>query len=196
MDEYQFKALKHRSQEIRELEPSRDTLKTLQSDLMVKGEFTATLRNKNWGTQSKFLMIQEKIDSPPLLSKNTLLELGMLQIDPEGTLKETNELRIKTVKTPDDRIETVLSEYSDVFQGIGCFREENTGKKIEIKLEMEPDVKPVARKTCRVPYHLQKPLKDWLDQGVKAEIFEKVPDGTSLGGRDQTEHREVLKTIL
>ena len=46
----------------------------------------------------------------------------MLNIDPEGTVKETNELRIKTVKTPDDSFETVLSEYSDVFQGIGCFR--------------------------------------------------------------------------
>ena len=47
----------------------------------------------------------------------------MLKIDPEGTLKETNELRIKTVKTSDDSIEAALSEYSDVFQGIGCFRE-------------------------------------------------------------------------
>ena len=47
MDEYQFKALKHRSQEIKELDPSRDTLKTLQSDLTVKGKFTTTLRNKN-----------------------------------------------------------------------------------------------------------------------------------------------------
>ena len=180
MDEYQFKALKHRSQEIKELEPSRDTLKTLQSDLTVKGEFTATLRNKNRGTQSKFLVIQGKMDSPPLLSKSTLLELGMLKIDPEGTLKETNELRIKTVKTPDDSIETVLCEYSDVFQGIGCFREKNTGKKIEVKLEMETDAKPVAQKPRPVPYHLQKPLKDWLDQGVKEEIFEKVPDGEAI----------------
>ena len=144
MDEYQFKALKHRSQEIKELEASRDTLKTLQSDLTVKGEFTATLRNKNRGTQSKFLVIQGKMDSPPLLSKSTLLELGMVKIDPAGTLKETNELRIKTVKTPDDSIEAVLSEYSDVFQGIGCFWEKNTGKKIEVKLEMETDAKPVA----------------------------------------------------
>ena len=68
----------------------------------------------------------------------------MLKIDRQGTLKETNELRIKTVKTPDDSIEAVLSEYSDVFQGIGCFWEKNTGKKIEVKLEMETDAKPVA----------------------------------------------------
>ena len=75
MDKYQFKALKHRSQEIKEPQPSRDTLKTLKSDLVVKGKFTATLRNKNRGTQSKFLVIQGKMDSPPLLSKSTLLSL-------------------------------------------------------------------------------------------------------------------------
>ena len=32
------------------------------------------------------------MDSPPLLSKNTLIELAMIKIDPNGTLKETNEL--------------------------------------------------------------------------------------------------------
>ena len=49
------------------------------------------------------------------------------------------------MKTPDNSIETVLSEYSDVFQGMGCLREKITGKKIEIKLEMETDAKPVAQ---------------------------------------------------
>ena len=140
IDEYQFKALKRRSQEIKELEPSRDTLKTLQSHLTVKGEFTTTLRNKNRGTQSKFLVITGKMDSPPLLSKSTLLELVMLKIDPEGTLKETNELRIKTVKTSEDSINAVLSEYRDVLQGISCFWDMSTGKRttVEVKLEMDP----------------------------------------------------------
>ena len=55
----------------------------------------------------------------------------MLKIDPEGTLKETNELRIKTVKTPDDSIEAALSEYSDVFQGIGCFRERVQARRLK-----------------------------------------------------------------
>ena len=62
---------------------------------MVKGEFPVTLWNKNRGAKSKFLVIQGKMDSPPLLSKKTLLELGMLKINPEGTLRETNELKIK-----------------------------------------------------------------------------------------------------
>ena len=104
----------------------------------------------------------------------------MLKIDPKGALKETNELRIKTMKTPVDSIEAILSEYSDVFQGIGCFQDKNTGEKIEVKLEMDPEAVPVAQKPRPVPYHLQKPLKEWLEQGVKEEIFEKVPDGEAI----------------
>ena len=77
-------------------------------------------------------------------------------------------------------LKKVLSEYSHVFQWIGCFREKNTGKEIEVKLEMETDAKPVAQKPRPVPYHLQKTLKDWLDLGVKEEIFEKVPDGEAI----------------
>ena len=50
MDEYQFKALKHKSLEIKELDPCRDALKILQSNLTVKGEFTTTLRDMNRGT--------------------------------------------------------------------------------------------------------------------------------------------------
>ena len=83
----------------------------------------------------------------------------MLKIDPEGTLRETNELKIKTVKTPDDSSETVLSEYSDVFQGIGCLQETNSGEKIKVKLEMETDAKPVAQKPRPVPYHLRNHLE-------------------------------------
>ena len=137
MDEYQFRALKHTSKEIRELDPSKDTLKTLQSDLVVKGEFHTTIRNKNRGAKSKFLVIERKMDSPPLPNKNTLTELGMIKIDPDGTLKETSELRIKSVKPPDD-INALLSEYNDTFQGIGCFRDKRTGEEVEVKLEMDP----------------------------------------------------------
>ena len=57
------------------------------------------------------------MDSPPLLNKNKLIELGMIKIDPDGTFKETNELRIKSVK-PLHAIEVLLSEYNDNFQGI------------------------------------------------------------------------------
>ena len=154
MDEYQFRGLKHRSKEIRELDPSKDTLKTLQSDLVSKGEFHTTIRNKNRGAKRKLSVIEGKMDSPPLLGKNTLIELGMIKIDPDGTLKDTNELRIKSVKPLDD-IEALRSEYNDTFQGIGCFRDKSTGKEINVKLEMDPEDIPVAQRPRPVLYYVQ-----------------------------------------
>ena len=62
MDEYQFRALKHRSQEIQELYPSEERVRALQSKLEVKGEFPVTLRNKTRGTKTKFLVIKGKMD--------------------------------------------------------------------------------------------------------------------------------------
>ena len=112
------------------------------------------------------------MDSPPLLSKNALIELAMIKINSDGTLKDTctDELRIKSVKPPDD-IDVLLSEYNDKFQGIGCFWDKSTGKEIEVKLETDPEAIPVARKPCPVPNHLQKPLKEWPEQGVKENII-------------------------
>ena len=179
MDEYQFKALQHRSQEIDKLYSSHDTLKTLQSDLTVKGEFPVTLRNKNRGTKSKFLVIKGKMDSPPLLCKETLLKLGMLKIDPDGKLREPNELRIQAVKTEPNGLQNMINDYSTVFEGIGVSREK-TGEEITVKLEMDSEAIPVAQKPRHIPYHLQKPLKEWIEQGVKEEIFEKVPEGEPI----------------
>ena len=88
------------------------------------------------------------MDSPPLLSKNTLIKVRMIKIQiPMKHLKETNELRIKSVKPPDD-IEALLSEYNDTFQGIGCFRDKSTGKEIKVNLEMDPEAIPVDQKPC------------------------------------------------
>ena len=51
---------------------------------------------------------------------------------------------------------------------------------IEVNLEMDPEAIPIMQKPCPVPYHLQKPLKEWLEQGVKENTFEKVPDGETI----------------
>ena len=49
-----------------------------------------------------------------------------------------DEYRLKALKHRSQEIK-------ELFQGIGCFREKNTDKKIEVKLEMETDAKPVAQ---------------------------------------------------
>ena len=45
---------------------------------------------------------------------------------------------------------------------------------------MDPKAIPVAQKPHPVTCHLQKPLKEWLEQGVKENTIEKVPDGETI----------------
>ena len=95
MDEHQFKALTNRSSVKLTLQPSRVKFSTLQSELPVKGEFTATIRSQTCGAVARFVVTRGRINSPPLISKTTLQELGMLQIRADGFFAETNDLRIQ-----------------------------------------------------------------------------------------------------
>ena len=121
MDKYQFKALQHRTNQNIQLQESHVKLRTLASDLPVKGQFTATIRNNTRGQDAQFVVINKKINSPPLLCKNTLEQLGMLEIRADGSLKEENEKRIKTVTRSDKekKITDIFDEYKNVFQGVG-----------------------------------------------------------------------------
>ena len=93
MDEYHYKALERKSYENLALHDSSTRLGTLQNELHVSGEFKATAGNETRGTATTFVVVKGKINSPPLLGRRTLIKLGMLEIRPDGSLKESNELR-------------------------------------------------------------------------------------------------------
>ena len=98
MDQRQYGALKRKTQEDITLKSSNTKLSTLQNELKVSGEFKATVRNQTRGTETTFVVVKGKINSPPLLGKKTLSELGMLEIRADGSLKDQNELRIRYQK--------------------------------------------------------------------------------------------------
>lgn len=177
MDEYQFRALQKRDPRLN-LDTSSDRLETIQGSLTVKGQFHATLRNENRGIMSKFVVIKGHMHSPPLIGRNSLEDLGMLLIDPKGKLRGENDLRIKSITQPS--LTSTLEEFDGVFQGIGCIKDPKTGKPIEVRLEMDPDIRPVAQKARHVPYYLKGPLVKWLKQGEEEGIFEKVAPGEPI----------------
>ena len=186
MDEHQFKALIHRSNHQHRLEISQTQLNTLQSKLSVKGEFTTVIRNKTCGAVTRFIIVRGRINSPPLIGKDTLVELGMLQIRPDGSLAQSNNLRIpggtpsiKTVardETMRCQISAITDKYSHIFDGIGKIEDTKNNKEIYAKFSMKQEAVQIAQKPRPVAYYLQKPLKEWLEEGIR-EIFEEVPQG-------------------
>ena len=179
MDEHQFQALKHRTKTEIKLEKSRFSLSALQTKLEVKGEFTATLSNKTRGTKATVIVVRGRNDSLPLLGRPTLRELGMLKIVPDGSLREKNDLRIRCAKEDPTKKPTleIVNRHNKVFEGIGKIYDYKNDKEFYARFNMKPEAAPVAQKPRPVPYYLQTPLKQWLQQGIEADLFEEVKEG-------------------
>ncbi|CAC5421054.1 unnamed protein product [Mytilus coruscus] len=100
MDENQFLTFQKKTYGNPVLEKSKIKLSTLQNSLPIKGEFKTIIRNETCGTETKFIVVKGKINFPCLLSKSTLIELGMLQIRANGSFVKTNHLRIPDNEPP------------------------------------------------------------------------------------------------
>ena len=108
----------------------------------------------------------------------------MLEIRPDGSLKESNELRRTDKSILDNKvksdIETLLQQHEEVFKGIRKIFDKKNKEDFLVKFSMKADASPIAQKPRPFPYYLQEPLREWLEEYVKAEIFEKVEPGEPM----------------
>ena len=65
-----------------------------------------------------------------------------------------------------------MKDFDDLFHGIGKMKD------VQVKLHVDPNVKPVAQKHRRVPFHLREKLEKELDRLEQAGIIEKVNSAT------------------
>ena len=79
--------------------------------------------------------------------------------------------------SPNPEIKKITEKFDHVFQGIGKIRDKKNDQDFYAKFSVKPEAVPVAQKPRPVPYYLQKPLKEWLEQCIAGEIFEEVPEG-------------------
>ena len=101
----------------------------------------------------------------------------MLKLQPDGGLTSPNEMRIendkpKTVKSTKNQpeqqeMDKIIAKYDHLFQGIGKITDKKSNREIYGQFHMKPEAIPVTQKPRPVPYHLQKPLKEWFQQGVE-----------------------------
>ena len=75
------------------LQKSSTRLSSLQNYLLIK-EFDAILRNQTCRKCTQFLIIQGENNSPLLISKDTMIGLGMLQIKEDGSFANQNDMCI------------------------------------------------------------------------------------------------------
>ena len=189
MDEHQFKTLSNRTKNKITLKPSKARLNTLQHELKVKGEFSTIIRNQTCGKEARFIVVYGRIHSPPLVCRDSLIQLGMMKIQQDGGLTTSNDMRIPddnkcigTVKQQKEEKEMmdILDKYKHIFEGIGKIYDHKNNREMQGKFTMKPEAAPVAQKPRQVPYYLQTPFKEWLEQGVEEDIFEKVPENEPI----------------
>ena len=125
MDEYQHRALQHRSEYDMTLRDSQTKLRTLQNELPVKGQFDAVLRNQTCGKRTTFIVIKGRKNSPPLINKNTLIQLGMLQIKEDGSFGSQNDMcipgnicMVETLGTARQAIEAIAQNFNSVYTNV------------------------------------------------------------------------------
>ena len=177
MDERQFDELLRATPDL-ELCKTKIKLKTLKEDLPIVGECDATIENKTRTTDAKIIIIQGKMDSLPLLGRQTLEELGMVKFDATGGLEQPNRETTKNVHKLETGSDEVVHWHRKLFEGIG--KTQRDGQDIEIHLPLKENAIPITQKPRQVPYHLMDPLKKRISEFVENDIMEEVPTHESI----------------
>lgn len=102
----------------------------------------------------------------------------MLQIKEDGYFAEQNDTRIPNTEYYVSSVTAtgeIIGQHEAVSTGIGRVRDVRNNKELYVHFHVKEEAAPVAQKPWPVAYHLQKPLKAWLDQCLADDIFEEVP---------------------
>ena len=138
------------------MQPSTSKLKFYDNGtLRVLGERTLHCQYKCISHVLNFKIIQGT--QKPLFSGTTCEKLGLITIN-----------AVNTIAKKEDHI---ITQFSDVFQGLGCLAG-------DYHIEVDPSVKPVQHLPQRVPLALKERLKAKIEDLEQRSIIKKVKDPT------------------
>ena len=92
-----------------------------------------------------------------ILGCSTARELGVLKLGPEVNVLTEPDLRQK---------------YLECFEGVGKLKD------FQLKIHIDPTVKPVAQNPRRIAFSMRKKVEDKLDELLEKDIIEKVKGPT------------------
>ena len=157
--------------------------------LPVRGRTKVQLRAKAGALITTYVYVMDDDTETSLLGKRDAQRLGIVKIDLRGEetevnlegeakydpcrrLKQTKKSDLKKERTKvnqeqvDDDMEKLVSQFTDVFGGIGKYKGE------PVKIQMEDNVKPVIQAPRRIPLHYLERLKQHLEEMVENNVIE------------------------
>ena len=110
-----------------------------------------------------------KQDLTPLLCRTTCEKMNLVKILDADINATHNE---RTEVSPNVRSDPILSEFTDIFTGVGCLEG-------NYSIQVDDGFHPVVHPPRKVPVPLRDTLKSELDNMVKNGILAKVTEPTS-----------------
>ena len=133
-------------------------------ELGVQGQFHSEVSVSKANVAANFIVVDS---GRCLLGYSTATDLGILRVDPMGTLGTGN------CNTVDDTLLGELkAKYPSVFQGIGKLKD------YRLKLHIDPSVTPVVQKMRRVPFSIKDKVTTKVNELLEKDIIEKVEGPT------------------
>ena len=109
----------------------------------------------NTVTEAEFIVLDGT--GRPLLGCSSAKQLGVLKMGPEvNTLTDTN----------------IKQKFPECFQSVGKLKD------FELKIHIDPEVRPVTQSPRRIPFGLRKKVEDKLTELLDADIIEKAEGPT------------------
>ena len=121
-------------------------------------------------TVTQFLVVKGTTMSRPLLSLNTSVKLGLLQLANTTYAEVKPPIGSSAISDQDHAVTQLTSEFNDVFSGL------EKRKKIKAKLIVDETVTPIAHKPRKIPYNLAQKAANEEQRLKELGVIETVPD--------------------
>ncbi|KAK3710388.1 hypothetical protein QZH41_012314 [Actinostola sp. cb2023] len=180
-------------------------LKLLADIVRIKAILSVSAERKNLTTPTVKATTETRLRRPLELQRSH--NEGIPVEDKEELIQVSNNInRLPTSDHPNTG--KLMQRYPELFEDkIGQLKD------YEVKLHIDPDVKPVAQPHRRVPFHLRAKVEEEINQLLDADVIEKVEgptpwlladipgalnisDDVIVFGQTQNDHDETLEKTL
>ena len=142
-----------------QLYPTKTKIFCYNSDtpLKLRGVFYT---NASYGSNHQLarIFVADNKNAGCILGRETAIDLGVLN------LKEV----VNSVTNNDSEINNIITEYKDVFQGLGKM------KNIKISFDINENIPPVSQHLRKIPYHMRKKVETKIKELMDLDIIEPV----------------------
>lgn len=96
-----------------------------------------------------------------IMSATTAAALNLLRVGPPPEM-------VNTMLEPHDKLNALLRRYDDLFKGLGQLKD------VQVKVQVEESVTPVAQPPRRLPILLQNKVDSEIDKLLELKVLEKA----------------------